>query len=91
MVQLRKNNKTLVYGKYTLLDKNNPEIYAYTRGTGSDKILVLLNFSKNMVNWKVASQLKLSDKILINNYQQLKKNASVVTLNAYQAVCVQLR
>lgn len=91
MVQLRKNNKTLVYGKYTLLDKNNPEIYAYTRGTGSDKILVLLNFSRNVVDWKIASQLKISDKVLINNYPQLKTNASVVTLNAYQAVCVQLR
>jgi len=91
MVQLRKNNKTLVYGKYTLLDKNNPKIYAYIRGTGADKILVLLNFSRNVVDWKITNQLKISDKILINNYPQLKKNATVVTLNAYQAVCVQLK
>ena len=91
MVQLRKNNKTLVYGKYTLLDKNNPKVYAYTRGTGADKILVLLNFSRNVVDWKITNQLKISDKILINNYPQLKKNATVVTLNAYQAVCVQLK
>ena len=91
MVQLRKNNKTLVYGKYTLLDKNNPKIYAYTRGAGADKILVLLNFSRNVVDWKITNQLKISDKILINNYPQLKKNATVVTLNAYQAVCVQLK
>ena len=91
MVQLRKNNKTLVYGKYTLLDKNNPKIYVYIRGTGADKILVLLNFSRNVVDWKITNQLKISDKILINNYPQLKKNATVVTLNAYQAVCVQLK
>jgi oligo-1,6-glucosidase len=91
MVQLRKNNKTLVYGKYTLLDKNNPKIYAYIRGKGADKILVLLNFSRNVVDWKITNQLKISDKILINNYPQLKKNATVVTLNAYQAVCVQLK
>lgn len=91
MVQLRKNNKTLVYGKYTLLDKNNPQIYAYTRGTGSDKILVLLNFSRNVVDWKIADQLKLSNQILINNYPELKKNLNIVTLNAYQAVCVKLK
>jgi len=91
MVQLRKNNKTLVYGKYTLLDKNNPQIYAYTRGTGSDKILVLLNFSRNVVDWKITDQLKLSDQILINNYPELKKNLNIVTLNAYQAVCVKLK
>jgi len=43
------------------------------------------------VDWKITNQLKISDKILINNYPQLKKNATVVTLNAYQAVCVQLK
>lgn len=91
MVQLRKNNKTLVYGKYTLLDKNNPHIYAYTRGTGSDKILVLLNFSGNVVDWKITDQLRLSNQILINNYPELKKNLNIVTLNAYQAVCVKLK
>lgn len=91
MVQLRKNNKALVYGKYTLLDKFNPEIYAYTRGTGADKMLVLLNFSKNQVIWKIADQLKISDNVLINNYPELKKDKNTVMLNAYQAVCIQLK
>ncbi len=91
MIQIRKTNKTLVYGKYTLLDKENPKIYAYTRGEGANKILVLLNFSKDKVSWKVSNSLKLSDKILINNYPDFSKNNSVVILNAYQAVCVQLK
>ena len=30
MVKLRKENPVLVYGKYTLLDKDNPDVYAYT-------------------------------------------------------------
>src|SRR4029079_3485041 len=29
MVKLRKENLALVYGKYALLDKNNPNVYAY--------------------------------------------------------------
>jgi oligo-1,6-glucosidase len=31
MVQLHKDNSVLVYGMYTLLDEDNPDIYAYTR------------------------------------------------------------
>ncbi|WP_431211885.1 hypothetical protein ACQ86N_39865 [Puia sp. P3] len=33
-VQLRKSNPTLVYGKYTIIDRNNPLVYAYTREDG---------------------------------------------------------
>lgn len=91
MIQLRKDNKTFVYGEYELLDKSNPQVYAYTRGSGADKILVLLNFSKDQVVWKIADQLKLSNKVLIDNYPDLKKDNNTVTLNAYQAVCVKLK
>jgi oligo-1,6-glucosidase len=90
MVQLRKSNKTLVYGKYTLIDKSNPEIYSYTRGESNNKLLILLNFSKDKVAWKITDNLKLSDKVLINNYPQLKKENNCVILNAFQAVCLQL-
>ena len=50
IVQLRKNNKVLVYGKYELLDKENPKVYAYTRGEGAEKVLVILNFSKDKID-----------------------------------------
>jgi oligo-1,6-glucosidase len=43
-VQLRKDNLVLIYGKYTLLDKDNPDVYAYTREGYGKKMLILLNF-----------------------------------------------
>jgi oligo-1,6-glucosidase len=91
MVQLRKTNKTLVYGKYTLIDKQNPKIFAYTRGEGDEKILVLLNFSKEDVSWNVINNLKLSDTVLMNNYDDLKKDSKTVSLKAYQAVCLKIK
>ena len=45
MVRLRKENPVLIYGKYDLLAKDDPNIYAYTRTSGKKKILVLLNFT----------------------------------------------
>src|SRR6476620_2305122 len=47
LIRLRKQTPTLIYGKYTLLDKDNPKVYAYTREINEKRILVLLNFSKD--------------------------------------------
>lgn len=87
-VQLRKNNKTLVYGKYELLDKPNEKIYAYTRGEGKDKILVILNFSKDKVNWTVPGDLMLAETPLLNNYASYSTRASSVELEPYQAIVI---
>ena len=45
LVKLRLDNKVLVHGKYTLLDENNPDVYAYTRELNGKSFLVLLNFT----------------------------------------------
>src|SRR5882724_519596 len=45
MVKLRKSDPALVYGRYSLLDKDNKQVYAYMREWQGEKILVLLNFS----------------------------------------------
>jgi len=81
MVSLRKSNEILVYGKYTLLDKNNTDVYAYTRELNGRKFLFLLNFKNKTA--AVNSGIDLSkSKILISNY----KNASVNgTLQPYEA------
>ncbi|WP_298392336.1 alpha-glucosidase, partial [Hydrotalea sp.] len=69
MVLLRKTHKeVLVYGKYQLLDADNPKIYAYTRGDSANKVLVVLNFSKDKVGWDVPEGLRIKPVPLINNY-----------------------
>jgi oligo-1,6-glucosidase len=74
VVALRKANEVLVYGKYTLLDKNNPQVYAYTREDKGSKILVLLNFSAS--DAQTAPGIKLSRSVLLlDNYA----DAPVVT------------
>ncbi len=46
VVQLRKENPALIYGKYTLLDKENPDVYAYSRELNGKKFLILLSFKR---------------------------------------------
>ena len=72
MIQLRKSNEALVYGKYTLLDKNNPTVYAYTREWNGKKFLVLLNFSEQNATYSVGIDLSKAE-VKIHNYEDAGK------------------
>ncbi len=87
MIALRKEFKeVLVYGKYNLLDKDNKQVYAYTRESGNKKFLVLLNFSS--ATSKANTGIDLSKaKVLINNYDKPYADGS---LRAYEAVMYEL-
>jgi oligo-1,6-glucosidase len=90
MVKLREDNKDiLVYGKYTLLDRNNPDVYAYTREAGGQKVLVLLSFRKNGGSFNLG-KMQLG-KEWINNLQPLKINGTMVTLQPYQACILEIK
>jgi oligo-1,6-glucosidase len=67
MVRIRKEHAALVYGKYSLIDKNNPDIYAYTRDLGGKRFLILLNFKNRTASVHTGLDLSKAN-LLINNY-----------------------
>lgn len=86
MVKLRKENKILVYGKYELLDKENPKIYAYTRTLGNEKWLILLNFSKEMFGRLNPEKYGASHRqMIISNYPDDVKDDGYISLRPYEA------
>lgn len=87
MVQLRKENKALVYGKYTLLDKDNPAVYAYTREWQGKKFLILLNFSEQNATYKTAIAI---DKAVVklNNYPDVSKAGM---LRPFESIVYEMR
>jgi oligo-1,6-glucosidase len=93
LVKFRKDNPVLVYGKYELLDKDNPQVYAYTRTLGEKKMLVLLNFSAT--NAKTDLNISLADsKPLLSNYPDgLSKvsDSHEFLLRPYEALVFQLK
>jgi len=89
MVKVRNENKVLVYGKYELLDKNNEDIYAYTRELDGEIMLVLLNFTDQDSSITLPQIKQLAD-IQINNYSSLAINNHTITLKPYQAIIVSL-
>ena len=87
LVQFRKNNKdVLVYGSYELLDKDNPNIYAYTRTSGNKKMLVLLNFKAVEASANTGIDLT-NAKVLLSNYQNASASQN---LKPYEALVLQL-
>ncbi|MCC6459834.1 MAG: alpha-glucosidase [Saprospiraceae bacterium] len=89
MTQLRRQHPVLVYGQYTLLAAQHPDIYAYTRQLGDQKVLVLLNFSAK------PSAISLPEagavvQTLINNYPEVERSGEALTLQPYQAVIFSL-
>lgn len=90
MVTLRKSLPELIYGKYKIVDKNNIDIYAYTRTLDELKILVVLNFSDEKVTFKVSKSVGKISEILINNLQELMADGNRLYLQPYQAIITRL-
>jgi oligo-1,6-glucosidase len=88
LVQLRKQEPALIYGKYTLLDRENPNIFAYTREEKGKKLLVLLNFSDENASFNIGISTAKS-KIILDNYSKIKKIKNN-TLRPYEAVIIAL-
>ena len=86
MVKLRKDNLVLIYGKYTLLDKENPDAYTFTREWNGKKFLVLLNFTAKEATVKTGINISKA-KVLIDSY-----NASAASeiLKPYEAMVIEL-
>ncbi len=87
MVKLRKENPVLMYGKYTLLDKGNPNVYVYTRELKGTRFLILLNFKKEAA--QVITGINMTGaKLLLDNYSSPSQNN---TLQPYEAAVYQLK
>jgi oligo-1,6-glucosidase len=85
LIQLRKDHEIVVYGKYNLIDENDPEIFAYTREHNGKTLLVICNFYGNEPSFEIPEELKKqSYKHLLGNYS-FEETDSVLTLRPYES------
>jgi len=87
MVRLRKSTPALIYGRYTLLDAENPDVYSYTRELNGQKLLVMLNFHNTAAAAKTGISVAKA-KVLIGNYGKPSTDGK---LRPYEAVVYQVK
>ncbi len=87
LISLRKNDLTLVYGKYELLDKDNPDVYCYKRSMNNETILVMLNFKDKVSVANTGMDVGKAE-ILAHNYPEPNRSSQ---LRPYEAIVYKLR
>ncbi|MFM1877511.1 MAG: hypothetical protein RLZZ241_377 [Bacteroidota bacterium] len=88
LTRLRREHPVLVHGTYGLLDVFNSKVYAYLRTLGSERMLVLLNFSDEVSEFIVPEEFKPAAR-LIDNYPDSKMDWG--RLEPWQAQIYQLK
>lgn len=90
MTKVRKENLTLVYGAYQIIQKEHPTVYAFTRKDADGEILVVLNFSDASSSISL-DELSTDSEILINNYETADISDKSIALQPYQAILFKLK
>jgi len=91
LINLRRNNMALVYGAYALVDKDNPNVYAYTRTLDDHKLLILLNFSSADAPVTRSSGMATYE-LLLSNYadEPSGRSGDLLVMRPYEAAIYRL-
>jgi oligo-1,6-glucosidase len=89
MIRLRRSEPTLIYGRYRLLDRANPEVFAYTRSLNGRTLMVALSFSETGGRTALPSGYT-TGKVLMINIAGSPVRARQLVLQPYQAVVLEL-
>ena len=85
LIDIRKNNDTIIYGDYNLLCPEDKNIFAYTRELNGDKLLVVCNFYDKVVTFSFEDNFNHVD-ILLSNYKDSSKLVEKLSLRPYEAI-----
>ena len=93
LIQLRKENPIIVYGRYELILDADEQVYAYTRTLPDDRLLVILNFSADTPVFALPGHIGFSaHDLLIANYPvEPSDDIRLLTLRPYEARVYRLR
>jgi len=93
LIQLRKENPVIVYGTYDLILDSHEEIYAFTRTLREERLIVILNFSKNSPVFHLPENTVFSSMELLTNNYEVDSNEDIheIALRPYEARVYRLR
>ncbi|HDR8431780.1 TPA: alpha,alpha-phosphotrehalase [Bacillus cereus] len=89
LIELRKTYDVITEGEYAILDKNDPKIWAYTRTTESEVLLVINNFYGEEITYSVPAHVQLDgmkQEVLLSNYKDVSKDIAKLNLRPYESI-----
>ncbi|WP_370831922.1 alpha-glucosidase [Clostridium sp.] len=86
LIDIRRNNESIIYGDYELLDPEDKNIYAYRRRFNGDNILVVCNFYEKPVEFNFKGDCNRTPEILISNYKDSSIEITNLKLRPYEAI-----
>ena len=96
IIKLRQKSKysdCLIYGKFIGIDFKNNNIIGYLRENKKTRIICLNNFSLKNVEVKldeVLGKFVQIEKVLVNNYSDLKVENGIIELEGHQSVLLKI-
>ncbi|KAA0759600.1 alpha,alpha-phosphotrehalase [Bacillus sp. AR2-1] len=89
LIELRKTYDVITEGEYAILDENHAKIWAYTRTTESEVLLVINNFYGEEITYSVPAHVQLDgmkQEVLLSNYKDFSKDITKLNLRPYEAI-----
>ncbi|MDA2383570.1 alpha,alpha-phosphotrehalase [Bacillus cereus] len=89
LIELRKTYDVITEGEYAILDENHPKIWAYTRTTESEVLLVINNFYEEEITYSVPAHVQLDgmkQEVLLSNYKDASKDIAKLNLRPYESI-----
>ncbi|PEK59375.1 alpha,alpha-phosphotrehalase [Bacillus wiedmannii] len=89
LIELRKTYDVITEGKYAILDENHAKIWAYTRTTESEVLLVINNFYGEEITYSVPAHVQLDgmkQEVLLSNYKDFSKDITKLNLRPYESI-----
>jgi oligo-1,6-glucosidase len=65
LIQYRHQSATIVYGDFSLIQKDNPDLFCYERTLGDESILVVCNFFDKKLSYEIPKAYRDKDTQLI--------------------------
>lgn len=73
LINFRKGNELVIYGKYKEYYHSNPNLYVYERVLGDERLLVVCSFKEHSVKFKAPAGYDLTKgELVANNYSDNK-------------------
>lgn len=91
LIALRLCNLTIQEGAYTPIEEAHPQIFAYSRQLGEEKIVVFANFSDHVTRIPTPAELDNAPETLLANMEMPEPVKGQLEFSPYQAFAIALQ